>query len=128
MTAENYTPTLFAKDIDEWRLWLANNCRSESRIFLVVFHKSSKTASVHWHEAIEHALCFGWVDSIAHKRDSESCYLKFTPRNPKSKWGKKNIERANRMISFGFMRQPGLELIEKAKSTGKWLTEDEPNI
>ena len=120
MMSEAFSPHLFASSLDEWRDWLEKNCTVEKSVYLIVFHKSSSTKSVHWHEAIEHALCYGWVDSIAHKRDSESCYLKFTPRNPRSKWGKKNIERAEKMIDLGFMRPNGFSLIEKAKETGKW--------
>lgn len=124
MMSELYSPCFFANDLAEWRDWLNRNCRLEKSIYLVVFHKSSRKASVHWHEAIEHALCYGWVDSIAHKRDSESCYLKFTPRNPKRKWGKKNIERAKRMIDSGFMTPVGRELIERARLTGNWKDEE----
>lgn len=121
MIKETYSPFLFAKDLQEWRAWLEDNCSTEKSVYLVIFKKSSKVESVHWHEAIEHALCYGWVDSIAHKRDLESTYLKFTPRNPKSKWGKKNIERAKKMISLDYMRESGLKLIEAARSNGKWV-------
>ncbi len=76
-----------------------------------------------WHDAIENALCFGWVDSKAMKRDKESCYLKFTPRNPKSNWGKRNIERAIKMAESGLITEFGQELINIAKSTGKWKIE-----
>jgi uncharacterized protein YdeI (YjbR/CyaY-like superfamily) len=99
----------------EWRDWLNTHCQTEKSIWLIIYHKSSKTPSVHWHDAIEHALCFGWVDSKAVKRDKESCYLKFTPRNPKSKWGKKNKERAQKMIENGMMTEYGLALIDFAK-------------
>jgi uncharacterized protein YdeI (YjbR/CyaY-like superfamily) len=60
------------------------------------------------------------VDSKAQSRDKESCFLKFTPRNPKSKWGKRNKERAIKMIEQGLMTEPGQRLIDLAKETGKW--------
>jgi uncharacterized protein YdeI (YjbR/CyaY-like superfamily) len=113
--------TLYAKSTDQWREWLAKNCKSEKSIYLIVYHKASKTPSVHWHDAIENALCFGWVDSKANRRDKESCYLKFTPRNPKSKWGKKNIERANKMKEQGLMTKHGQQLIDIAKEAGRWV-------
>jgi uncharacterized protein YdeI (YjbR/CyaY-like superfamily) len=69
------------------------------------------------------SLCFGWVDSKAARRDKESCFLKFTPRNPKSKWGKKNMERALKMIKEGLMTREGQALIDIAKKTGKWNDE-----
>ena len=120
METEKFSPLLFAKDLGEWRAWLDKNCQTATLIYVVVYHKSSPKESVHWHEVIEHALCFGWVDSIAHKRDGESCYLKFSPRKPKSQWGKRNIERAKKMIDSGQMRPPGQALIDLAKSQGKW--------
>jgi uncharacterized protein YdeI (YjbR/CyaY-like superfamily) len=120
MDIKDGIPTLYASSTEEWRKWLNNNCKIEKSVWLIVYHKSSKTQSVHWHDAIENALCFGWVDSKAMKRDKESCYLKFTPRNPKSKWGKKNKERALKMVENGLMTQLGQTLIDIAKSTGKW--------
>jgi len=112
--------TFYASSTEEWRKWLNDYCLAEKAIWLIIYHKKSKTPSVHWHEAIESALCFGWVDSKAKSRDKESCYLKFTPRNPKSKWGKRNKERAAKMIGQGLMHEHGQQLIEIAKQTGKW--------
>ncbi|MGD9994798.1 MAG: YdeI family protein [Salinivirgaceae bacterium] len=114
-------PTLYVSSLVEWRQWLANNCQTEKAIYLIVYHKKSKVPSVHWHDAIENALCYGWVDSKAKSRDKESCYLKFTPRNKKSKWGKKNKERAQKMIANGLMTEHGQQLIDWAKDTGKWI-------
>ncbi|WP_369049544.1 YdeI family protein [Tenacibaculum sp. UWU-22] len=114
------SPTLRVKNVSEWRNWLERNCEKEKIIWLIVYHKSSKTPSVHWHDAIENALCYGWVDSKAKKRDKESCYLKFTPRNPKSNWGKRSKERALRMIEQNLMTEHGLNLIKIAKENGKW--------
>jgi uncharacterized protein YdeI (YjbR/CyaY-like superfamily) len=116
--------TFYAKTTEKWRQWLYTNGQKEKSVFLIVYHKKSKTPSVQWHDAIENALCYGWVDSKAKKRDKESTYLKFTPRNPKSKWGKKNKERALRMIENGLMTKHGQALIDIAKNTGKWETTD----
>ncbi len=115
--------TFYASSKEEWRNWLNNNCQTQKAVSLIVYHKNSKMPSVHWHDAIETALCYGWVDSKANKRDKESCYLKFTPRNPKSKWGKKNKERAVKMIEQGLMTKYGQQLIDIAIKTGKWETE-----
>jgi uncharacterized protein YdeI (YjbR/CyaY-like superfamily) len=124
MPKEKFTPTLLAEDLEAWRGWLEGHCRTEPAIHLIIYHKDTKVPSVHWHEAIEHALCYGWVDSVANKRDADSCYLRFSPRNPRSGWGRKNVERAKRMMAAGFMRQPGLDLIEAARAIGKWKDED----
>ncbi len=123
METKDGIQTLYAKTTGEWREWLRNNSQTEKSIYLIVYHKKSKTPSVHWHDAIENALCYGWVDSKANSRDKESCYLKFTPRNPKSKWGKRNIERAMKMTANGLMTPHGQSLIDIAKNTGKWATE-----
>jgi uncharacterized protein YdeI (YjbR/CyaY-like superfamily) len=120
MEIKNRIPTLYVKSTEAWREWLKVNCQIEKSVYLIVYHKKSKTPSVHWHEAIENALCFGWVDSLAQKRDEDSCYLKFTPRNSKSKWGKKNKERAERMTQNGLMTEHGQKLIDIAKSQGNW--------
>ncbi len=112
--------TLYVASLNEWRQWLENNCQTEKSVWLIVYHKNSKVPCVHWHDAIENALCYGWVDSKANSRDKESCYLKFTPRNPKSKWGKRNKERATKMIEKGLMRKHGQHIIDIAKETGKW--------
>jgi uncharacterized protein YdeI (YjbR/CyaY-like superfamily) len=122
MTEEtiNGEKTLRPESLEDWREWLAENCEAEKQIWLILYHKNSGIAGVRWHDAIEHALCYGWVDSKAISRDKDSCYLKFSQRNPKSSWGKKNIERANRMMESGLMTAHGQKLIDIAKSTGKW--------
>ena len=77
--------TLYACSLIGWRKWLDKNCQSEKSIWLIVDHKASKTPSVHWHDAIENALCYGCVDSKAQSRDKESCFFIFALKNPKSK-------------------------------------------
>ena len=113
--------SFYAATMEEWREWLDRNCLTERSVWLIIYHKNSITPSINYDIAIEQALCFGWVDSKAKKRDEESFYLKFTPRNPKSKWSKKNIERATRMNEIGLMTSYGQSLIDQAKSTGKWV-------
>jgi uncharacterized protein YdeI (YjbR/CyaY-like superfamily) len=71
-------------------------------------------------EAVEEALCFGWIDAKPKKRDLESSYLLFARRNPKSNWSMSNRERAERMIGQGLMTEAGMEMITLAKKTGTW--------
>lgn len=112
---------IYAKDREEWRNWLHDNCQKESSVWLILFHKKSKTQSVKLIEATEEALCFGWIDSLCKKRDTDSFYLTFSPRNPKkSNWSLPNIERADRMIKEGRMTEYGQRLIDIAKQAGKW--------
>jgi uncharacterized protein YdeI (YjbR/CyaY-like superfamily) len=118
---EKYQPSIAFRNVDEWRDWLKKNGNTEKEIFVIVYNKKSKIESIKWFEVIKHALCFGWVDSIAHKRDDNSCFLRFTKRNDKSNWGRKNIERARELIEMGLMEKEGFESIEIAKKNGKWI-------
>jgi uncharacterized protein YdeI (YjbR/CyaY-like superfamily) len=77
-----------------WRNWLAKNHDKETSVWLIIFHKKSATASVYYDEAVEEALCFGWVDSVSNSRNEESSYLYFAKRKNKSNWSKANKERA----------------------------------
>ena len=122
METKDGKQAISAKDREEWRKWLQDNCQKENSVWLILFHKKSKTQSVTLIEATEEALCFGWIDSLCKKRDSESYFLTFSKRNPKrSNWSKPNIERAERMIKEGRMTEYGQRLIEIAKESGKWI-------
>jgi uncharacterized protein YdeI (YjbR/CyaY-like superfamily) len=112
--------TVSASTTADWRAWLAQNCRSEKEVWLVIYHKDSGTPSVRYHEAIEHALCYGWIDSQARKRDADSSLLRFTPRNPHSTWSGVNRQRAAKMIELGLMTEHGQALIELARANGTW--------
>jgi uncharacterized protein YdeI (YjbR/CyaY-like superfamily) len=108
--------TLCATNADEWREWLAENHRSEKEVWLVIYHKNSGTPNLRYDEAIEHALCFGWIDSLARKRDAESWMLRFTPRNPRSRWSEVNRRRAAKMLELGLMTEHGRALFEAAQN------------
>jgi uncharacterized protein YdeI (YjbR/CyaY-like superfamily) len=110
--------TFHARTAEEWRNWLREHGRSTTEVWLVIHHRDSPTPSVRYHEAIEHALCFGWIDSQARKHDPASFVLRFTPRRPRSHWSRVNRERAARMIELGLMTDDGLAAIERAKATG----------
>lgn len=96
------------------------NHSSEKSVWLIIYHKSSSIPSVYYEEAVEEALCFGWIDSIAHKRDEESKYQFFAVRKTKSNWSKANRERAERMIAEKKMMPAGQAMIDLAKKTGAW--------
>jgi uncharacterized protein YdeI (YjbR/CyaY-like superfamily) len=106
--------TLHVAGRREWRAWLqANGCK-EKEIWLVFYKKHTGKARLAYEDAVEEALCFGWIDSIIKRLDDESCARKFTPRNPGSKWSDLNIERARKMIAAGSMTAAGLALIDPA--------------
>ncbi|SEC50908.1 Uncharacterized conserved protein YdeI, YjbR/CyaY-like superfamily, DUF1801 family [Rhodococcus jostii] len=112
--------TVVARTSAEWRAWLAENCRSENEIWLVIHHKNSGTPSVRYHEAIEQALCFGWIDGVHRSRDADSSQLRFTPRVVRSSWSTVNRQRAASMIEQGLMTEHGFAAIELAKAKGTW--------
>lgn len=115
--------TFYAETLYDWKNWLEINGETETVVWLIIYHKKSKIPSVSLDEANNVAICYGWVDSKASNRDAQSCYYKFTPRNPKSNWGKRNIERAERLMELGLMQEKGQKLIDFAKSRGKWRME-----
>lgn len=104
----------------EWRHWLSKNHKTEKSVWLIIYHKDSPTKSVYYNEAVEEALCFGWIDSLANKRDEESSYLFFSVRKPKSKWSKANRDRVEKLVKAGLMTESGQKLIDLAKETGTW--------
>ncbi|MDO4887678.1 MAG: YdeI/OmpD-associated family protein [Actinomycetaceae bacterium] len=114
------TSVVRARSLQEWRDWLDDNGEHASKVWLIVYKKGTGQDSVRFRDAVEHALCFGWVDSKAVKRDGDSCYLLFHPRNPKSSWGRANRERAERLTRAGYMRPAGQRVIDEAKASGKW--------
>ena len=120
MEIHNNINAFHAKDRKEWRKWLTKNHKTEKSVWLIIYHKRSEKPTVYYDEAVEEALCFGWIDSVAHKRDHESMYQYFAPRKPKSNWSKLNRERADRMISEKKMKPAGQAMIDLAMKTGTW--------
>ncbi|GAB2739146.1 YdeI/OmpD-associated family protein [Amycolatopsis magusensis] len=111
---------LHTADPAEWRDWLTRNCTTATEVQLVIHRQDSPTPSLRQDEAVEEALCFGWIDSKSVKRDGHSRYQRFSPRNPKSAWSRINRERAERLIAEGRMTHHGQALIDLAKHTGTW--------
>lgn len=104
----------------EWRSWLVEHHSSEKEVWLAYYKKHTGKATVTYNEAVEEAICFGWIDSIVKTIDEESYMQKYTPRRKKSIWSKLNRTRAEKMIQSGRMTSAGMALIEEAKKSGKW--------
>lgn len=121
---KNGTKTFHAKTRNDWRKWLLKNHKKEKSIWLIIYKKESKIKSVYYPEAVEEALCFGWIDSKPNKRDNESFYQFFSKRNPKSNWSAVNKKKVEKLINAGLMTEVGLEMIELAKKTGTWTALD----
>jgi uncharacterized protein YdeI (YjbR/CyaY-like superfamily) len=112
--------SFYAKDRQAWRSWLQKHHQQQTSVWLLMYHKKSATPSVYYDEAVEEALCFGWIDSKPNKKDGESYYLYFSRRKSKSNWSALNKERVKRLTAEGKMTPAGLEMVTLAKATGTW--------
>jgi uncharacterized protein YdeI (YjbR/CyaY-like superfamily) len=118
-------PTFHAPTRQAWRAWLLENYQKADNIWLIIYKKDSPTASVYYDEAVDEALCFGWIDSSVKKRDAESYVQFFSKRKPKSNWSKVNKEKVGKLIEAGLMHESGQAMIDLAKKTGTWTALDE---
>src|SRR5579864_4930465 len=100
--------TFYAKDRREWRSWLEKNASSSREIFLIYYKKGSGKPRIAYGDAVEEALCFGWIDGKVHKLDDHRYVQRFTPRRPASRWSLLNIKRAKKVIAAGQMTAAGL--------------------
>ena len=112
--------TLLAPTREAWRAWLAEHHATSAQIWLVLGKKDSGVQTVTLDEAMEEAVCFGWVDSIMKRLDDRTNALRFTPRKPQSVWSQSNVDRVQRLIAEGRMTPAGLALVEAAKTSGQW--------
>ncbi|MGC1550900.1 MAG: YdeI/OmpD-associated family protein [Rhodanobacter sp.] len=120
---------LFFETKAVWAVWLAKNHRESKGIWLRLAKKAAATPSVTYAEAVEIALCYGWVDGQK-KPDNEQFWLqRFTPRSAKSIWSKINRDKASKLIADGQMKAGGLKEIERAKADGRWdKAYDSPSV
>lgn len=118
-------PQLYAKDKMAWYEWLEQNYDKQKNVWLIIYKKNSGTPSITYNEAVDMALCFGWIDSKPNKRDENSFLQFFSQRNPKSNWSKVNKLKVERLIEDGLMAKAGYKMIEIAKANGTWNALDE---
>ncbi|AOP33730.1 bacteriocin-protection protein [Leptospira tipperaryensis] len=113
-------PVLFFKDPKEWERWLKKNHSEAAPIWIKFAKKESKIVSLTYAEALDVALCYGWIDSQKQKFDDSFWLQKFSVRGPKSIWSKINQEKTKALIKDGKMKPAGLKAIEAAKKDGRW--------
>jgi uncharacterized protein YdeI (YjbR/CyaY-like superfamily) len=114
----------YAKNRKEWRTWLEKHHTTSPGIWLVYYKKESGKPRVEYNDAVEEALCFGWIDTTMVPIDAHSYMQLFTPRKPKSGWAKTNKARVERLIEQKLMTPAGLAKIEAAKQNGSWTALD----
>jgi uncharacterized protein YdeI (YjbR/CyaY-like superfamily) len=110
----------YFSDSHEWRRWLLENHDKEKESWLSICKKRSRKTGIRHEEAIEEALCFGWIDGGMRSIDKETFILRFSPRNARSIWSKRNKEKAELLTQQGRMTEAGLARIEEAKKNGMW--------
>lgn len=116
----NELPVLPFASKKKWSAWLAKQHEKSSGVWLQLAKKDSGIPSVTYDEAVEVALCYGWIDGQKKGYDDKYWLQKFTPRGPKSIWSRINTQKAERLIASGEMQPAGLKAIEAAKRDGRW--------
>lgn len=119
-------PILLFKSKRAWAAWLEKNHTKSPGVWLRLAKKGADVQSVTYKEAIEAALCYGWIDAQKKPENDATWLQRFTLRSPKSVWSKINREKAMALISSGEMKPTGIEAIENAKREGRWETAYEP--
>jgi uncharacterized protein YdeI (YjbR/CyaY-like superfamily) len=104
----------------EWREWLLQNYSMQSGIWLQIYKKGSGIPSLNYAEALDEALCFGWIDGQVKRGDEQYYIQKFTPRRKRSMWSKRNTEHIARLDKAGKIAPPGWKEVEAARTDGRW--------
>ena len=114
-------PELTVSNAAAWRAWLRKNHSDQAGVWLVLAKKGTTKPTTLTHElALEEALCHGWIDGQARRRDQETTFQKFTPRRRRSVWSKRNTGIAERLLAEGRMHPAGVAEMERAKADGRW--------
>ncbi len=113
-------PRLQPKSRRAWRTWLQKNHTKSTGVWLVMAKKHTGMPTVTYNDAVEEALCFGWIDSLVNPLDEQLYMQVFTPRKPKSMWSLPNKQRIERVVAAGLMTAAGMALITAAKQNGTW--------
>jgi uncharacterized protein YdeI (YjbR/CyaY-like superfamily) len=121
----NEIDTFYATSKEHWRLWLQENHKTKKFIWLIQYKKKTNIPSITWSDAVDEALCYGWIDSVAKPIDDEKFVQYFCPRKPNSTWSKVNKEKIKLLIEANLMAEAGYLCIEKAKENGYWSILDE---
>ena len=120
MTKLNILPTIEFKTSEAFETWLVKNHDNSDGLWLKIFKKDSGKETISYAEALDLALCYGWIDGQRKSHDEQAYLQKFCPRREKSIWSKINIGHVERLINEGRMRTAGLKAVEKAKADGNW--------
>jgi uncharacterized protein YdeI (YjbR/CyaY-like superfamily) len=116
-------PELLVADADEWRRWLSAHHADTQGVWLVLAKKgTADPTTLSYDEALDEAICFGWIDGQLERRDTATFRRRFTPRRVRSPWSQRNAAIAERLIASGRMHQSGEDEVREAKKDGRWDT------
>lgn len=124
VTTPDGLEAVYAPDRPAWRAWLERNHQRKTGVWLVYYKLGSGRTRVAYADAVEEALCFGWIDSRANKLDEHRYMQLFTPRRARSAWSKLNKERVARLEAAGLLEPAGLAKVEAARLDGSWRALD----
>jgi uncharacterized protein YdeI (YjbR/CyaY-like superfamily) len=113
-------PELLLPDATAWRSWLEKNHLDQRGVWLVLTRKGGTVTSLTYAEALDEALCFGWIDGQGRARDVETTYQRMTPRRARSPWSARNVTHVARLEQEGRMREPGRAQVRAAQADGRW--------
>jgi uncharacterized protein YdeI (YjbR/CyaY-like superfamily) len=119
---------VYIKTRKEWRDWLNQHHDKSNGIWLVFYKKHTGKPTLEYDEAVEEALCFGWIDSIIRKIDDERYVRKLTPRKANSRWSESNKKRITKLEKQGLMTPAGIKTVKEAKASGLWDKPNRPQI
>ena len=111
---------LIVGDAEGLRAWLSANSATSPGVWLALTKKGGMVTTLTWQQAVEEALCFGWIDGQARKRDQEAWWIRFTPRSPRSPWSQRNVAHVARLEAQGRMLPPGRAAVDAAQADGRW--------
>ncbi len=114
-------PLLLVQDATDWRAWLADNHQQPTGVWLVLAKKgTTQPTSLRYEQALDEALCHGWIDGQLRRHDERVYHQRFTPRRPLSTWSKRNVEHIERLTAEEHMHPAGLTAVAEAKADGRW--------
>jgi uncharacterized protein YdeI (YjbR/CyaY-like superfamily) len=111
---------LIVADAAALRAWLLVNHVTSPGVWLALTKKGGTVTTLTWQQAVDEALCFGWIDGQARKRDEASSWIRYTPRRARSIWSQRNVEHVARLEEQGLMQAAGRAVVEAAKADGRW--------
>ena len=113
---------LIVADAEALRAWLSAHHATSPGVWLALTRKGGTVTTLTWQQAVDEALCFGWIDGQARKRDQETSWIRFTPRRARSVWSQRNVAHVARLEAAGRMQPAGRAVADAAKADGRWAT------